>query len=63
MGLRALSRLTDRGEPAFACGDGGQAGIEGVVELSAEDLATIDDEIPAAAGDRYDPTGMATVQQ
>ncbi|MGI8512007.1 MAG: aldo/keto reductase [Solirubrobacteraceae bacterium] len=33
------------------------------VELSAEDLATIDDEIPAAAGDRYDPTGMATVQQ
>jgi len=26
-------------------------------------IATIDDEIPAAAGDRYDPTGMATVQQ
>jgi aryl-alcohol dehydrogenase-like predicted oxidoreductase len=31
------------------------------VELSAEDLARIDAELPEAAGDRYDPTGMATV--
>jgi aryl-alcohol dehydrogenase-like predicted oxidoreductase len=33
------------------------------VELSAEDLARIDDEVPAAAGDRYDATGMATVDK
>src|SRR4051794_1111514 len=31
------------------------------VELSADDLARIDAEVPEAAGDRYDPTGMATV--
>jgi aryl-alcohol dehydrogenase-like predicted oxidoreductase len=31
------------------------------VELSADDLARIDAELPEAAGDRYDPTGMATV--
>ena len=33
------------------------------VELSAEDLARIDAEIPQAAGDRYDRTGMATVNR
>jgi aryl-alcohol dehydrogenase-like predicted oxidoreductase len=33
------------------------------VELSADDLARIDDEVPAAAGDRYDATGMATVNK
>ena len=27
------------------------------------DLATIDAEIPAAAGDRYDKTGMQTVNR
>jgi aryl-alcohol dehydrogenase-like predicted oxidoreductase len=31
------------------------------VELSVEDLARIDAEVPAAAGERYDPTGMAAV--
>ena len=33
------------------------------VELSADDLARIDSELPAAAGDRYDATGMATVNR
>ena len=33
------------------------------VELSADDLARIDAEIPAAAGDRYDRTGMMTVNR
>ena len=33
------------------------------VELSAEDLARIDAEIPQAAGDRYDRTGTATVNR
>ena len=33
------------------------------VHLGAEDLARIDAEVPAAAGDRYDPTGMATVNR
>jgi aryl-alcohol dehydrogenase-like predicted oxidoreductase len=33
------------------------------VELTDEDLARIDAEIPAAAGDRYDRTGMATVNR
>jgi aryl-alcohol dehydrogenase-like predicted oxidoreductase len=31
------------------------------VELSAEDLAKIDAEVPRAAGERYDETGMASV--
>jgi aryl-alcohol dehydrogenase-like predicted oxidoreductase len=31
------------------------------VELSAEDLARIDAEMPQVAGERYDPTGMAAV--
>jgi aryl-alcohol dehydrogenase-like predicted oxidoreductase len=31
------------------------------VELSTDDLARIDAELPAAAGDRYDPQGMTTV--
>jgi aryl-alcohol dehydrogenase-like predicted oxidoreductase len=31
------------------------------VELTAEDLARIDAELPAAAGDRYDEYGMASV--
>jgi aryl-alcohol dehydrogenase-like predicted oxidoreductase len=31
------------------------------LELSAEDLAHIDAELPHAAGERYDPTGMAAV--
>jgi len=31
------------------------------VELSPEDLARIDEELPKAAGDRYDPAGMASV--
>ena len=31
------------------------------VELTADDLARIDAEIPTAAGDRYDETGMAAV--
>jgi aryl-alcohol dehydrogenase-like predicted oxidoreductase len=33
------------------------------VELSADDLARIDSEIPAAAGDRYDRVGMMTVNR
>jgi aryl-alcohol dehydrogenase-like predicted oxidoreductase len=33
------------------------------VRLSAEDLARIDAEVPAAAGDRYDRTGMTTVNR
>ena len=32
------------------------------VSLSADDLARIDAEVPAAAGDRYDPSGMASVE-
>ena len=32
------------------------------VELSDDDLARIDAELPQAAGDRYDQAGMATVQ-
>jgi aryl-alcohol dehydrogenase-like predicted oxidoreductase len=31
------------------------------VSLSGDDLERIDAEVPKAAGDRYDPTGMATV--
>jgi aryl-alcohol dehydrogenase-like predicted oxidoreductase len=31
------------------------------VELTAEDLAEIDEALPAAAGDRYDPQGMTTI--
>jgi aryl-alcohol dehydrogenase-like predicted oxidoreductase len=31
------------------------------VELTPDDLARIDAELPAAAGDRYDATGMSTV--
>ncbi len=31
------------------------------VELSADDLERIDAELPAAAGDRYDAAGMATI--
>jgi aryl-alcohol dehydrogenase-like predicted oxidoreductase len=31
------------------------------VELSADDLARIDAELPAVAGDRYDETGMASI--
>src|SRR4051794_24417351 len=33
------------------------------VELTADDLARIDAEVPAPAGDRYDRTGMATVNR
>jgi aryl-alcohol dehydrogenase-like predicted oxidoreductase len=33
------------------------------VELTDEDLRRIDEEVPAAAGDRYDRTGMATVNR
>ncbi|MBV9425799.1 MAG: aldo/keto reductase [Solirubrobacterales bacterium] len=33
------------------------------VELSAEDLARIDSEVPEAAGERYDETGMAAVNR
>jgi aryl-alcohol dehydrogenase-like predicted oxidoreductase len=33
------------------------------VELSAEDLARIDAELPQAAGDRYDPQGMTTINR
>jgi aryl-alcohol dehydrogenase-like predicted oxidoreductase len=33
------------------------------IELSADDLARIDKEIPAAAGDRYDRIGMMTVNR
>ena len=31
------------------------------VELSAEDLARIEAELPAVAGERYDEAGMAAV--
>jgi aryl-alcohol dehydrogenase-like predicted oxidoreductase len=31
------------------------------VQLTADDLARIDAELPAAAGDRYDEAGMASV--
>jgi aryl-alcohol dehydrogenase-like predicted oxidoreductase len=31
------------------------------VELTADDLARIDAEVPPAAGDRYDASGMATI--
>ncbi len=33
------------------------------VELSADDLARIDSEVPKAAGERYDETGMAAVNR
>jgi aryl-alcohol dehydrogenase-like predicted oxidoreductase len=33
------------------------------VELTQDDLDRIDAEVPAAEGDRYDPTGMATVNR
>jgi aryl-alcohol dehydrogenase-like predicted oxidoreductase len=33
------------------------------VELTPDDLARIDAELPPPVGDRYDPTGMATVQR
>ena len=33
------------------------------VQLTADDLARIDAEVPAAAGDRYDRTGMTTVNR
>jgi len=33
------------------------------VELTADDLARIDAEVPAPAGDRYDRTGMMTVNR
>lgn len=33
------------------------------VELSGDDLARIDSELPKAAGDRYDETGMAAVNR
>jgi aryl-alcohol dehydrogenase-like predicted oxidoreductase len=33
------------------------------VALSQDDLARIDAELPAAAGDRYDPVGMASVNR
>jgi len=33
------------------------------VELTADDLARIDSELPAATGGRYDATGMATVNR
>ncbi|HEX8744874.1 MAG TPA: aldo/keto reductase [Thermoleophilaceae bacterium] len=33
------------------------------VELTADDLARIDAEIPQAAGDRYDPQGMQTINR
>src|SRR3954452_17404834 len=33
------------------------------VQLTPEDLDRIDNELPRAAGDRYDPTGMATVNR
>jgi len=32
------------------------------VSLSADDVARIEAEVPAAAGDRYDPQGMASVE-
>ena len=31
------------------------------MKLTAEDLARIDAEVPRAAGERYDETGMAAV--
>jgi aryl-alcohol dehydrogenase-like predicted oxidoreductase len=31
------------------------------VDLSAEDLARIEEELPDAAGDRYDADGMRTI--
>ena len=33
------------------------------VELTDEDLARIDAELPAVAGERYDETGMASVNR
>jgi aryl-alcohol dehydrogenase-like predicted oxidoreductase len=33
------------------------------VELTADDLARIDAELPEAAGERYDPAGMAALNQ
>ena len=33
------------------------------VELTTEDLARIDAEVPAAAGARYDEAGMASVNR
>ena len=33
------------------------------VELSADDLARIDAEVPAATGDRYDRIGMMTINR
>ena len=33
------------------------------VELSADDLERIDAEVPAGAGDRYDPSGMVSVNR
>jgi aryl-alcohol dehydrogenase-like predicted oxidoreductase len=33
------------------------------IELSTADLERIDAELPAAAGDRYDPAGMASVER
>ena len=33
------------------------------LELTADDLSRIDDEIPKAVGDRYDGTGMSTVNR
>jgi aryl-alcohol dehydrogenase-like predicted oxidoreductase len=33
------------------------------VELSDDDLARIDAELPTAAGDRYDEQGMTTLNQ
>ena len=33
------------------------------VELSGDDLARIDSELPEAAGERYDPSGMASVNR
>ena len=32
------------------------------VELTKEDLARIESELPAVTGDRYDEAGMASVQ-
>jgi hypothetical protein len=31
------------------------------VELTADDLARIEEELPDAAGDRYDADGMRTI--
>jgi hypothetical protein len=33
------------------------------VKLTPEDLARIDAEVPRAAGDRYDPAGMASLNR